>query len=296
MRAQDGAGPTPEVARRERSGIGAGVVMIAFLTGCSSGLRPGPDARVTGDGTAAVGGAANVRMVFEPGAWKGFPRDIKGHRPVLVHIRNDGSRPVQIRYDRFGLGSDTAAVSPADPTRMADRQLVNVGREYGASDYIEYFTHSGFHFSHRYSGPGLFSIHGGHLTFGDGTGSRSGIGRGRHGGFRHSGFGHGFHGHGFGHGFHGHGFGHGYHGPGRLARLYHHRSAHVDYTYVTGLPTRDMLEKAVAEGTLEPGGRLTGYLYFPETGDSSRELAFSFQVRDAEADRSLGRILIPLVR
>lgn len=71
------------------------------------------------------------------------------------------------------------------------------------------------------------------------------------------------------------------------------------YNYYYGwwrepLPSRDMLERALPEGVLQDGGRITGFLYF---NDVEREGAVNFQadVIDAESNEKLGTVTIPFV-
>ncbi|CAM3737827.1 hypothetical protein G4177_01230 [Corallococcus sp. ZKHCc1 1396] len=59
------------------------------------------------------------------------------------------------------------------------------------------------------------------------------------------------------------------------------------------LPTEDMINNALPEGTLEPGGTLEGFLYFQ--GVASREDAVTLQVKlvDAESGEPFGALDIP---
>jgi hypothetical protein len=56
------------------------------------------------------------------------------------------------------------------------------------------------------------------------------------------------------------------------------------------LPTGDMVQKVLPEGVLDPGGRITGFLYF-ETGDCDPDrVTFVADLIDAKTLRRLGRI------
>ena len=56
------------------------------------------------------------------------------------------------------------------------------------------------------------------------------------------------------------------------------------------LPTGDMVQKVLPEGVLDPGGRITGFLYF-ETGDFDPDRGtFVADLIDAKTLRRLGRI------
>jgi hypothetical protein len=65
------------------------------------------------------------------------------------------------------------------------------------------------------------------------------------------------------------------------------------------LPTGDMVQKALPEGVLEPGGRMSGFLYFEDVdigdvnGDDDMG-RFLMDLVDASTTRALGTIAIPL--
>ncbi len=59
------------------------------------------------------------------------------------------------------------------------------------------------------------------------------------------------------------------------------------------LPTGDMIQKALPEGVLEPGGRITGFLYFEQVTDVSR---VAFVTRLVEVGgQPFGQIQIPFI-
>ncbi len=62
------------------------------------------------------------------------------------------------------------------------------------------------------------------------------------------------------------------------------------------LPTRTMLEKAIPEGVLQPGGHLKGFLYFPELGNGVKQVTFQELLVNADTSNVFGRIDIPLIR
>ena len=54
------------------------------------------------------------------------------------------------------------------------------------------------------------------------------------------------------------------------------------------LPTSKMLQRALPQGTLDPGGYVGGYLYFPMVSDEqSRRLVLTYDLVDAETGESL---------
>lgn len=58
------------------------------------------------------------------------------------------------------------------------------------------------------------------------------------------------------------------------------------------LPTGDMIQKALPEGVLDPGGRVTGYLYFQNVDRNAGMVEFTKELVSADG-RELGMIKIP---
>lgn len=61
------------------------------------------------------------------------------------------------------------------------------------------------------------------------------------------------------------------------------------------LPTGDMVQKALPERTLEPGGRLTGFLYFEDVPRNARSVTFTMQLVEPGTPAPVGSIRIPFV-
>jgi hypothetical protein len=60
------------------------------------------------------------------------------------------------------------------------------------------------------------------------------------------------------------------------------------------LPTADMIRMALPEGTLDPGGRITGFLYFEDVEDLDiPTVDFEVDLVDSESGTELGTIRIP---
>jgi hypothetical protein len=59
------------------------------------------------------------------------------------------------------------------------------------------------------------------------------------------------------------------------------------------LPTRDMLERALPEGVLRPGGRVSGFVYFQNVPDPIDRVVFKADLVDAETGEQFGTIEIP---
>jgi len=64
------------------------------------------------------------------------------------------------------------------------------------------------------------------------------------------------------------------------------------YRVSESLPSRDMLAQALPEGVLQPGGRVTGYLYFQPLHHVS-QVTFQAQLDDARTHAQIGRLAIP---
>ena len=61
------------------------------------------------------------------------------------------------------------------------------------------------------------------------------------------------------------------------------------------LPTGDMVQKALPEGVLEPGGRITGFLYFENVDKDEGRVNFRADLVNVETGERFGTVDIPLV-
>ena len=62
------------------------------------------------------------------------------------------------------------------------------------------------------------------------------------------------------------------------------------------LPTRDMVERALPEGTVEPGARTTGFAFFDRAKlEKGAPLEFTMDLVDARTNERLGDVRIPFV-
>jgi hypothetical protein len=59
------------------------------------------------------------------------------------------------------------------------------------------------------------------------------------------------------------------------------------------LPTRDMLRRALPEGTLENGGTLTGFLYFQDVSERESRVTLQARLVDATTGEQFGTLGIP---
>lgn len=67
---------------------------------------------------------------------------------------------------------------------------------------------------------------------------------------------------------------------------------HPDFVRVE-LPTESMLELALPEGVLQPGGAISGFVYLQPFGGQERRVVFELDVIDAQSRESLGVVQIP---
>jgi hypothetical protein len=71
----------------------------------------------------------------------------------------------------------------------------------------------------------------------------------------------------------------------------------LQYPKWTGaLPTVDMIELALPEGVLEPGGRVSGFLYFETLHREAEDPVFEFDLVDARSFLTFGVIRIPFMQ
>lgn len=61
------------------------------------------------------------------------------------------------------------------------------------------------------------------------------------------------------------------------------------------LPTRDMVEKALPDGVLQPGGSLSGMVYFEDVPKGVARVVFRMNLLDARTGAPLGVVEIPFV-
>ena len=59
------------------------------------------------------------------------------------------------------------------------------------------------------------------------------------------------------------------------------------------LPTFDMLRKALPEGVLEPGGRLSGFVYFEDVGPGVERVELRADFENADTGERIVRLGIP---
>lgn len=61
------------------------------------------------------------------------------------------------------------------------------------------------------------------------------------------------------------------------------------------LPTVDMIDRALPEGVLDPGGRVSGFLYFEHLRPGADQARFTFDLIDAQTALAFGTLRVRLV-
>jgi hypothetical protein len=59
------------------------------------------------------------------------------------------------------------------------------------------------------------------------------------------------------------------------------------------LPTSDMLERALPEGVIEPGGRVTGFVYFPTIANDLDHVTFEASLSDGPDGERFAMLAVP---
>jgi hypothetical protein len=71
--------------------------------------------------------------------------------------------------------------------------------------------------------------------------------------------------------------------------------SYYDYWVDIPLPTEHMLNAALPDGRLEPGGSLSGWLYFEKVAPELDQVRFRADLVDADSGRQVGEISLPFV-
>ncbi|HEX5749884.1 MAG TPA: hypothetical protein VFZ09_26875 [Archangium sp.] len=232
---------------------------LLLAAGCvtPTTLQPLPSTPTTQAG-AAVAEAEGVRLVADGDAWKGNPSDLERIvTPVQVRIENQSGRPLRIQYDAFSLkGSSQFSYAALSPFQLSEEGHAAVG------------------------GSGYDNNVG--LSFGVGVGSRWGWGPGAFAWGRP-----------WGRGWYGSGWYDPWYGPGWYDPFWGPYSSWYARPPPEPLPTRDMLRKALPEGTLDPGGTLTGFLYFQNVSEREGTVTLQARLVDARTGETFGTLSIP---
>lgn len=61
------------------------------------------------------------------------------------------------------------------------------------------------------------------------------------------------------------------------------------------LPTREMRERAIPEGVIEPGGRVSGFLYFPPLPRDTERVTFAADLVNGRDGNGFGKLDVPFI-
>jgi len=61
------------------------------------------------------------------------------------------------------------------------------------------------------------------------------------------------------------------------------------------LPTRDMRDKAIPAGVLQPGGQVSGFLYFPRLPSETTTVTFKQSLVDSSTQKAIAEVEVPFV-
>jgi hypothetical protein len=248
--------------------LGAALV-LTLAAGCvaHTQLVPAPGANLVPE-EVAVAADGGVRLLADPDAWRGNPPDlVRVMTPIRVRLDNQSGRPLRVEHADFTLVGDSGfhftALSPfTAPREGAEQPAVDTAPAGGPR---------------------------GRLSFGFGVGPGWGWGSPGYPGAPWWGGGFGMWGPWrpwwYGPGFYGPGFW----GPGYWGWDPYYAPPRI----IEPLPTRDMVRKALPEGTLESGGSVDGFLYFPEVSDRAQHVELTARLVDANTGEAFGTLRIP---
>ena len=80
--------------------------------------------------------------------------------------------------------------------------------------------------------------------------------------------------------------------PWRYNSYYYNR---VWADWPVRLPTRDMREKAIPAGVLQPGGQVSGFLYFPKLPRETTTVTFKQSLVDSSTQKTIAEVELPFV-
>jgi len=234
-------------------------VLAALLlaAGCVAETKLLPPATVpTTPGGSVVAESQGVRLVANGDAWRGRPSDLEHVvTPVGVRLENQSGRPLRVDPKDFTLVGGTSRFQYAALSPFELRQ--------------EGYTAVG--------GSG-----GGNVSLSLGVGVGVPLGWGPYGSMYAWGGPH------WGPGWYDswYGYGPGFWGPGFYDPYYY-------WAPPEPLPTRDMVRKALPEGTLDMGGTLSGFLYFQSVSPQEGRVTLQARLVDARTGEQFGTLSIP---
>ncbi|WP_163991682.1 hypothetical protein [Pyxidicoccus caerfyrddinensis] len=238
-------------------GFGLVAASLLIASGCipEAQLRPSTGAQLQqGDNEVAKAEASGVVLLADGTAWRGSPHDLeRSLTPVRVLLDNHSGRPLRLAYGDFAI------VGTQSRFRYAAVPPLTLSNSV-ASKEGQGQGHGGSGSTTMYLGVGA----------GWGYGPYWGFGR------------------------YGYGFGPYFQGPfvGPYSSFYPY-PYYGGYSCQEPLPTKDMLEQALPEGTLADGGRVEGFLYFQGVTERESQVVLQARLVDAKTGEPFGTLDIP---
>jgi hypothetical protein len=231
-----------------------------------------------------VASSGPITLTAFASEWTGSPEDLPEYiTPIAVDLFNAGPYEVRVSYADFALrderGFRYGAINPFIPAQLGQAQAEGTLVASRGSHFSGFSRGSGS--SHSYSRSGV--------TVGPPSGRRGYGTIGSHGG--------GWSGYYVGPGARGwYGAGWNFWGGPFLYPPWYSRFVFFwgPGYYPSERPSRDVIDAALPEGVLAPGGRVNGYLYFQKATDRSRRLDISWEARDARTQVFVGAVHVPL--
>ncbi|MCY1018860.1 hypothetical protein [Pyxidicoccus sp. MSG2] len=240
-------------------GFGLVAASLLVASGCvpEAQLRPSTGAQLQqGDADVARTEVSGVVLLADGTAWKGTPADLeRSLTPVRVLVDNHSGRPLRLQYSDFAIvGAESRfQYAAVPPLELSNSGAPREGQGQGGS------------------GSGSLYMGGG-----------PGWGYGPYGSYRP------FYGH--------YRYGYGPYGgpPGPFVGPYSpYYPYYGGYGCAEPLPTKDMLEQALPEGTLADGGRVEGFLYFQGVAQRERQVVLQARLVDGNTGEPFGTLDIP---
>ena len=239
------------------------ILLALCLASCTHGpeLKPAPSASLPrGEDNAAIASLAGVRVTVDGDTWYGEPRELDTVVPLQVTIENRAGRPLRLRYREMALVGPLGSRFAALPPLSID------GAAMVRSPFEDYDSPE-----EGIGGAGLdpmplegpldpeFDYDGYYVspTYGFFWARPSP-----------------------------------WAGP-FVADPYYYDTWYSRWP--VELPTEDMVAKALPEGVLSHGGRVSGFVYFQDVPESMDRVNFQLELVDAETGMSFGTVRIPFL-
>jgi len=203
----------------------------------------------------AIANEQGVQIRVDANAWDGFPRDLHTVAPLRVTIINNSSHPLRVRYEDFKLVPESGGQSIA-----ALPPLRLQGREFARGpSFVAPGPGPG------YGGSGLSPISPMFDYYSFQVAPGYGI---YYPGIDVWG------------------------GPFAFDPFFY--DTYSTY-WPVNLPSKDMLDRALPEGVIQPGGHVTGFIYFQNLPKGTNPMDLEANLVDAKTQQAFGRLDIPFI-